>query len=93
MQYAKGKMYKLVEWRNGLILLNPMDNLNRSMGKSEPLCQADSTAMTEYFTQYIHARESGKSLIEAHDIALRCARIPKIGKAPDDSKIIVLNGG
>ena len=90
MNFVKDKMYKLVEWKNGLVLLNPMDNLSRSMGKTEQLVQADNPAITEYFTQYVAAREAGKSLAQAHDIALRCARIPKIGRAPDDSKTIIL---
>lgn len=77
MLFAKGKMYKVVELRGGLVIIDINDNVKGQ--NACPLMAADDATICEYLLRYIHAREAGKTLKEAHDQALKGAQIKEIG--------------
>lgn len=67
--------YKLVEFEEGFAILEPTENLKRE--GAQPLCLADRQHLIEYLGNYLALRESGKSKREAHELALKAARIQK----------------
>lgn len=89
MLFAKGKMYKVIEIRGGLAIIDINDNVKGQ--NACPLMAADGETICEYLLRYIHAREDGKTLKEAHDQALRGAQIKEVGHLDTSDQDVVLS--
>jgi hypothetical protein len=66
-------LYKVVEFEQGILLLNALDKMDR---KHVELVVADARTCGEYLVRYLHARAdgaAGKSMVEAHRQALQGA--------------------
>lgn len=81
MIFIKGQNYKLTETMGALVITAADIKVKDPAAK--PLCLADAGALLTYLDRYFFEREAGKSMTDAHDLALRTAHIPLVGKAPD----------
>lgn len=70
-------LYKIVEFQNGILVLNALDKLDRPHTE---LVVADARTCGEYLLRYLHARAdgaAGKTMEEAHRQALVGAIVVK----------------
>lgn len=81
MNFNKLLMYQVVEFDGGIAIIAQRDKLQRP--DAVPLCIADGATIAEYLARYIHARESGKSIIDAHKSSLHGAKILQNGPLLD----------
>lgn len=68
MQFEKGKLYRLTELDNAL-LIGPAEVVVPSK-TAKPLIIADLATLFEYMSRYAYERAHGKLLVDAHDTAL-----------------------
>lgn len=76
MKFAKDKNYKLIEFGDGLIITEVQHNLSDKNAK--PLIVADAGRLLTYLDRFFYEREDGKSLKDAHDLAMNTAQITAI---------------
>ena len=79
MKITEGMSYMLTEIGSGFVIHPQSVNL-KGDPSAEALVLADRENLIEYLNHYLMAREAGKPLKEAHDLALQAARIPKVIK-------------
>lgn len=68
MQFDKHKSYRLTELDNAF-LVGPAEVVVPSK-TAKPLIIADLPTLMEYLSRYTYERSHGKTLVDAHDIAL-----------------------
>lgn len=73
MRFSKLINYKVVEFDGGILIMGAKDNLQRP--GVEQLIVADSETIGVYITRYMHGREMGKTVNDAHRDALKGASI------------------
>lgn len=78
MQIYDGQFYELVEMEHALVI-KPRDMTLREPHEKLVLCDAETLA--EYLVRYLLARQSGKTLQEAHDQSLQGAILAEGGSA------------
>lgn len=72
-------LFKVVEIRNAVLILNALDKVENQREAVE-LIVADARTCGEYLLRYLHARAdgaAGKGMVEAHQQALKGARVVK----------------
>lgn len=77
MKFSKLLMYKVVEFRGGIVIIAQHDQLQQA--EAVPLIVGHSDDVAEYLVRYMHARENGKEIVEAHRISLKGAKIVEAG--------------
>lgn len=78
MKFTKGQNYRVTEI-DGALVISAAD-INVKDRKSHPLIIADAGALLTYLDRFFFERENGRSLKDAHELALRTAHIPLVGK-------------
>lgn len=67
MNYPKGGAFKLIETPDALVIVAS----NTNVRDGQPLIVADMTAMFQYLSRYLYAREQeGMELKQAHEVAM-----------------------
>lgn len=80
MIFNKDKLYKLVEFSSGLIIMDSEDNLERK--DQVPLIIAGAGHMVTYLDRYFYERERGVPGPDAHKRALQTANMDITLEAP-----------
>jgi hypothetical protein len=76
MKIGPGQYYQIIEFDKGIVLTD----IGQRMKGATPLAVVDVEALSNYLPSYLSARESGKPVKEAHELALEVARLPKVRK-------------
>lgn len=71
MNFEKGKMYKLIEGDECLIITHA----NANVRAAQPLVMCDAARMLAYLDRYFFERENGRDMRDASDMAQRTAEI------------------
>lgn len=77
-------LYKVVEIRNAILILNALDRMTDRPDAVE-LVYADARTCAEYLVRYLHARSdgaAGKDMASAHRQALEGAIVQKSWEPP-----------
>lgn len=88
MRFTKGQNYRLTEI-GGALVISAAD-MNVKDRKSTPLVIADAGALITYLDRFFFERENGKTLKDAHELALRTAHIPLVSRATEIAPAIPL---
>lgn len=73
---AKEQTYLLSEVPEGLVIVRPGDILKHPGQQKLVMCDKDH--LVDYLIAYLSEREAGKPLKEAHEEAMRYAKITKV---------------
>lgn len=76
MKIAKGQAYKIIETPDHISIVKAADGIRGPM--VWPLIIADREKLVDYLTAYLHQREEGKSLKDAHNGAMAYVGITKV---------------
>lgn len=79
MIFAPNKNYKLIELPNGLVIVEVGNNqIEKLFPGAQPLMIGDAGPLLTYMDRYFFERQNGKTLAEAHDLAMKTAGITKV---------------
>lgn len=73
MKIEKGKTYKLIETGGFLLVVDPTTpniGMFDQIPGQQPLIVADHEDLLKYLAAYFHQRSAGKTLREAHQLAM-----------------------
>lgn len=76
MHFSKLKMYKVVEFDHGLVIIDDGDDLKDP--KAQPLMKGYAGTVITYLDRYFYEREAGTDKRDAHELALNAAGLTAV---------------
>jgi hypothetical protein len=87
MIYHRHLMYKVTAFGAGLVITAQHDHVE--LPDAVPLMVGPGNVVPEYLARFIHAREAGKDIHEAHKIAIAGAKIADLDHGDNKPPVAV----